>query len=184
MGITIIPTLKLIDRTEEKIDMSKISNKPRWKNPLIRAIRGTLEHRATWLCLLLKEAEKKGVEWEDIGLPAIKACGHLHGKELVNLGGTKSWKGLRKKLFTKPAQIVFEMKILEATDDKLSIDFGYCPLVTAWQHLGCTDEEIARLCNIAMEGDRGVAESYGGRLELGETIASGGSTCQIRFVKF
>ena len=107
----------------------------------------------------------------------------MHGRDLVALGGTTSFRGLKKKLFTRPAQWVFEMKILEAVDDRLSIDFGYCPLVAAWQKLGCSDEETKRLCDIAMEGDRGIAESYGGKLELGETIASGASKCQIRFVK-
>ena len=163
--------------------MVKITNIPKYKNFLVKAIRGTLEHRATWLYLLLKEAGKKGVDWEEIGIPAVRACGLIHGKELVDLSGTSSFKGLKKKLFTKPAQIVFEMKILEADDNSLAIDFGYCPLVAAWQKLGCSDEEISRLCNIAMEGDRGIAESFGGKLELGETIANGNKICQIRFKK-
>ena len=163
--------------------MSKIKNVPKHNNFLLKAIRGTLEHRATWMYLLLKEAEKKGIQWEDIGYPAIKACGNMHGRELIELGRTDSLKGLKRKLFTIPAQMVFDMKILESTDQKLSIDFGYCPLVGAWQKMGCTDEEIARLCDIAMEGDRGIAESYGGKLELGDTIANGFEKCQIRFVK-
>lgn len=163
--------------------MSNIKNIPRRNNFLLKAIRGTLEHRATWLYLLLKEAEKKGIIWEDIGLPAIKACGNMHGKELIHLGGTNSLKGLKKKLFTLPAQMVFDMKILESTDNKLYINFGYCPLVSAWQKIGCTDEEIGRLCDIAMEGDRGIAESYGGKMELGDTIANGSNRCQIRFIK-
>lgn len=72
---------------------------------------------------------------------------------------------------------------LESTDDKLIVDFGYCPLVAAWQKLGCSDDEIARLCDIAMEGDRGIGERFGGRLELGGTIADGSGTCQVRFLK-
>lgn len=163
--------------------MSNIVNVSKRNNFVIKAVRGTLEHRATWLYLLLKEAEKKGIAWEDIGYVATKECGHFQGADLVKCGGTNSFKGLKKKLFTKPAQMVFDMKILEAEDEKLSIDFGYCPLVAAWQKLGCTDEEIARLCDIAMNGDRGIAESYGGRMELGETIANGYSKCQIRFKK-
>ena len=141
--------------------MSRITNVPKRTNFFLTGIRGTLEHRATWLYLLLKEAEKKGVAWEDIGYPAIKACGTIHGKDLVRAGRTDSLKGLKKTLFTLPARLVFDMTILEASDTKLSIDFGYCPLVSAWQKLGCTDEEIGRLCDIAMEGDRGIAESFG-----------------------
>ncbi|RJP91504.1 MAG: elastase-1 [Desulfobacteraceae bacterium] len=163
--------------------MSKITNMPKRNNFILKAIRGTLEHRATWLYFLLKEAGKKGVTWEDIGYPAVRACGNMHGRELIASGGTNSLKGLKKKLFTLPAQIVFEMKILESTGHKLSIDFGYCPLVAAWQKLGCNDEEIQRLCDIAMEGDRGIAESFGGKMELGGTIAAGHQKCQIRFTK-
>ncbi len=163
--------------------MSKIVNASKRNNYVIKSIRGTLEHRATWLYLLLKEAEKKGVKWEDIGYPATHACGNMQGKDFSEQAKTKSFKGLKKVLFTLPAQMVFDMKILECTDDTLSIDFEYCPLVAAWQKLGCTDEEIARLCDIAMEGDRGIAESFGGKMELGETIATGYKRCQIRFKK-
>ncbi len=163
--------------------MTKISNVPKSNNFLLKSIRGTLEHRATWLYLILKEAGKKGVAWEDIGSPAVRACGHMHGKDLVDLSGTPSLKGLKKKLFTKPAQMIFDMKILKSSDTELAIDFGYCPLVAAWQKLGCNDDEIARLCDIAMEGDRGIAESFGGKLELGETIANGDKQCQLRFKK-
>ncbi len=163
--------------------MSKIVNVSKRNNYVIKSIRGTLEHRATWLYLLLKEAEKKGVKWEDIGYPATHACGNMQGKDFSEQAKTKSFKGLKKVLFTLPAQMVFDMKILECTDDTLSIDFEYCPLVAAWQKLGCTDEEIARLCDIAMEGDRGIAESFGGKMELGETIATGYKKCQIRFKK-
>ena len=75
------------------------------------------------------------------------------------------------------------MKILEKIENNLFIDFNYCPLVAAWQKLDCTDKEIARLCDIAMEGDRGIAESFGATMEIGETIAKGHDTCQIRFRK-
>ena len=163
--------------------MSKITNVPRRNNFILKAVRGTLEHRATWLYLLLKEGEKKGGKWEDVGYPATRTCGNMHGRELIELSGTNSLKGLKKKLFTIPAQMVFDMKILESTDNKLSIDFRYCPLVAAWQKLGCTDEEISRLCAIAMEGDRGIVESFGGELELGETIANGSERCEVRFIK-
>lgn len=163
--------------------MSEISNIPKKRNFLITAIRGLLEHRAQWLYLILNEVGKKGIEWEEVGFPAIRTCGHMHGKGLVALSETDSLRGLKKKLFTLPARMVFDMKILKSTDSELFIDFGFCPLVAAWQKLGCTDEEIAKLCDIAMEGDRGIAESFGGKLELGDTIANGHKTCQLRFKK-
>ena len=53
-------------------------------------------------------------------------------------GGGESLKGLKKTLFSKFAQWVFEMDIKQCTDDNLDIDFHYCPLVKAWQKAGCT----------------------------------------------
>ena len=75
------------------------------------------------------------------------------------------------------------MKILESTDDKLSIDFHYCPLVKAWQKAGCTDEEIAMLCDIAMCGDCGIGECYGSVLDLPKCIAKGDDICSLRYKK-
>ncbi len=161
--------------------MSNVVNQARIKNPLIVKVREQLEHRALWLFLLLDEAEKQGFAWEDIASAAIKRCGLYQGGELVEKGGTRSLKGLKKTLFTRPAQWVFEMKILECTDDSLAIDFHYCPLVKAWQKQGCSDERIAKLCEIAMCGDNGIGEAYGCALELPASIARGDDLCQIRF---
>ena len=90
---------------------------------------------------------------------------------------------MKKTLFSKFAQWVFEMDILRCDDDHLDIDFHYCPLVKAWQKQGCSDEEIRKLCDHAMCGDRGIAESFGCKLDLPATIARGDETCQIRFVR-
>jgi len=163
--------------------MSQIKNEPRIKNPLIRAVREQLEHRALWMYLLCDEAEKKGLSPEEYAPNAIRRCGLYQGAKLVEKGGTSSLKGLKKTLFSKAAQWVFEMKILRCDDDHLDIDFGYCPLVKAWQKQGCSDEQISRLCDYAMCGDRGIGESFGCELELPKAIARGDDVCCIRFVR-
>ena len=161
--------------------MSPIKNIPKRNNKLIKAVRVLLEHRASWLYLLLDEAQKRGIDTEEFAKAAIMRCGCFQGDHLTTDAGTKSLKGLKKILFTLPARMVFEMKILACTDDQLDIDFHYCPLVSAWQSQGATDEQLAKLCDIAMQGDRGIAKSFGCELELGETIANGYSKCEIRF---
>ncbi len=163
--------------------MSKVVNEPKLKNPLLQAIRAQLGHRAFWLYLLCDEAGKKGLEWEDFAPAAIRRCGLSQGAGLVKKGGTDSLKGLKKTLFTKAAQWVFEMDVKECTDDTLNIDFHYCPLVKAWQEAGCTDEEIARLCDIAMCGDHGIGETYGAVLDLPKCIAKGDDICALRYHK-
>lgn len=160
--------------------MSMIKNHAKHTNKIIKAIRGTLEHRASWLYLLLDEAEKRGIATEEFSRAAILRCGCFQGDHLVAEAGTKSLRGLKKTLFTLPARMVFEMKVLTCTDDRLDIDFHYCPLVAAWQAHGASDTQIARLCDIAMQGDRGIASSFGCELNLGETIAKGYGKCEIR----
>ena len=161
-----------------------IKNEPKIKNPLIVAIREQLEHRALWMYLLCDEAKKKGLDSSEYAPDAIKRCGLFQGANLrKKAGGGSSLKGLKKTLFTKPAQWVFEMDIKKCDDDHLDIDFHYCPLVKAWQKQGCTDEEIRVLCDCAMCGDRGIAESFGCELDLPATIANGDGVCQIRFVR-
>ena len=55
--------------------------------------------------------------------------------------------------------------------------------MAAWQSHGVTDEQIATLCDMSMQGDRGITKSFGCELVLGETIAKGYSKCEIRFKK-
>ena len=161
-----------------------IKNEPRIKNKLIVAIREQLEHRALWMYLLCDEAKKKGLAPEEYAPAAIKRCGLYQGANLrAKAGGGDSLKGLKKTLFSKAGQWVFEMDIKRCTDDNLDIDFHYCPLVKAWQKQGCSNEEIQLLCDHAMCGDRGIAESFGCELDLPATIARGDDACRIRFVR-
>lgn len=163
--------------------MSVVKNTPSIKNPLIRAVRDQLGHRALWLHLLCDEAEKRGLDPSDFASAAVTRCGLTQGAELVEKGGTDSLLGLKKTLFTKPAQWVFEMDVLKSTDTQLHLDFHFCPLVAAWQKAGCTDEQIARLCDIAMCGDHGIGRQYGAQLNLPKCIAKGDDICALRYEK-
>jgi hypothetical protein len=160
-----------------------IVNEPKNKNPLIQMIRGLLEHRALWMYLLLDEARKKGLPPETFAPEAIRRCGLYQGKGLVEKGRSSSLKNLKAKLFGLPARAIFEMKICRCTDDNFDVDFHYCPLVKAWQKQGCSDEECAKLCDYAMCGDAGIAETYDATLELPQTIAHGDPICQLQFRK-
>lgn len=164
--------------------MSIIKNEAKIKNPLIVGIREQLEHRALWMYLLTDEAAKKGLSREEYVPDAIRRCGVYQGELLKEKGGMgNSLKGLKKALFGFFARKVFEMKIVRCDDDHLDIDFHYCPLVKAWQKQGCSDEEIAILCDHAMCGDRGIGSCFGAELDLPQTIAKGGETCQLRYIR-
>ena len=51
--------------------MSKVKNEATIKNPIVKAVREQLEHRALWLYLLCDEAGKRGLSWEDFGSAAV-----------------------------------------------------------------------------------------------------------------
>ncbi|MDR0707516.1 MAG: L-2-amino-thiazoline-4-carboxylic acid hydrolase [Treponema sp.] len=163
-----------------------VKNEPKNKSWLIRQLRNFFEHRALWLYLLCDEAKKKGFYPESFAPDAIRRCGLFQGGVIAETAaragaGKPSLKTLRKKLFGLPGRLIFEMKIRRVTDDNFDVDFHYCPLVNAWQKQGCSVEEMTRLCDFAMCGDRGIAESFGCALDLQKTIAKGDGICEIRF---
>jgi hypothetical protein len=160
---------------------TELKNEPKNKSWLVQQIRNFFEHRALWLYLLCDEAKKKGYAPEEFAPEAIKRCGLFHGSNYVDNGKSSSLKALQKKLFGLPGSLIFEMKVRRTTDDNLDVDFHYCPLVKAWQKQGCSVEEMTKLCDFAMWGDRGIAESFGCTLDLNKTIAKGDDICEIRF---
>jgi hypothetical protein len=168
---------------EGAMSMSTIINNPKNKFPLIVAIRNLFEHRALWLYLIYDEANKASINFEPIARKAIKRCGLYQGGLLTNKDNSKSLKHLKKNLFGYVGRQIFEMEIIESTETTLSVDFHYCPLVNAWVKQGCPDAEIDTLCDIAMCGDRGIAETYGAAVELPKTIAKGDGVCELRFRK-
>ncbi len=166
--------------------MSKIVNNPVIDDPQITAIRNAIEHRATWFYLLFDEIRKSGGDAEAVGRAAVYRCGAFHGLEKMfkNCADTKDLREFVKVFADETGLKLFEMEVLENSRDKLSLDFHYCPLVTAWKKLGASDEEIALLCDIAMEGDRGIISQFDGyKFELGQTIAAGDPVCEIRISK-
>jgi len=156
---------------------------------LVRNLRNFFEHRALWMYFLCDEARKKGIKPENFAPAAIRRCGVYHGMRALTgkdaavqaAGATGgSCRLLRKKIFPSAGKGIFEMEFIRLDDDGFDVDFHYCPLVNAWQKQGCSDQEIDKLCDWAMEGDRGIAEAFGCELELKKTIARGDGVCQIR----
>ena len=149
-------------------------------------VRNAIEHRATWFYLLLEEIRKRGMDMEDIGRSAIYECGCFHGMEriLKNCENPENLRSFLKVFADETGQKVFEMEIVENTKDKLYIDFHYCPLVSAWQKLGVEVEDIPLLCDIAMDGDRGICSKMDGyEFNLGKVIAQGDGICEIRIAR-
>lgn len=163
--------------------MSKIRNESSINDDdMVAKVRAAIEHRATWMGLMCVEAKKAGADWEAIGRKAIMATGGLHGGRILDdMGNKEGIKPFTDSFLPELTQKLFEMDLKEVSEKKLDIEFNYCPLVTAWQKLGIDDEMIDTLCDIAMDGDRGIAAKTGFDFVLGKTIAKGDSVCEVCF---
>ena len=152
---------------------------------LVLEIRKAIEHRATWMYLLLQEALKRGLDGDDFARPAIYTTGCLGGqKRREKMENPGSMEEFATVFAAGTSRAVFEMEVLAADADKYYLDFHYCPLVSAWEKLGAAPEEIEKLCDIAMDGDRGIADQFPAfDFSLGKTIAGGHQVCEIRFDK-
>ena len=155
------------------------------KEKLVREVRKAIEHRATWMYLLLKEARERGLAWDDFAREAVHTTGCLQGRaRREKMGDPTSMEEFSRSFAAGTSRDVFEMEVLKADEEGYYLDFHYCPLVSAWEKLGASPEEIEHLCDIAMDGDRGKAEQFPEfKFTLGKTIAEGHPICQLRFDK-
>lgn len=164
--------------------MSEIKNTPKnTDDEMVNKMRGTFEHRATWMGLMYDEARKKGINLEEVCRAAISKTGTLHGLRINENKPTDSPADFRDTFLDKMGQDMFEMEITKTDDEELHVEFNYCALVNAWLKLGFDDETIETLCDMAMDGDRGIAEANGLEFTLGDTIAKGCKTCNLTFKK-
>lgn len=150
---------------------------------LVREIRKAIEHRGTWMYLLLKEARERGLDWDEFARPAIWTTGCLSGQaRKERLVDPDSLFEFATVFAGETSRKVFEMEVVAQDESRYYLDFHYCPLVSAWEKLGASPEEVRQLCDIAMDGDRGTAEQFPAfTFSLGKTIAAGDGVCQIRF---
>jgi hypothetical protein len=147
------------------------------------ANRAQMEHRATWMGLIYDEMVKAGIDGEAIIRRAIKRCGNIHGEGIKSRCQGETCADFRKAFLSDVSIRTFDMRPVNAEKDSLSVDFHYCPLVSAWQKLGFDDKTCGLLCDMAMEGDRGIAEVMGLEFNLVQTIAQGCPDCKLHFKK-
>ncbi|MDR2095166.1 MAG: L-2-amino-thiazoline-4-carboxylic acid hydrolase [Treponema sp.] len=157
-----------------------IQNNPRQKSKAVEDLRKAFEHRAAWMYLLIDEAVKQGLT-ADFARKAIFRCGCFHGDNKFRQ--TSNLEEFARQFADPNVTEIFEMDV-RAGEQELAIDFHYCPLVAAWQKFTDDEGKIAELCDIAMEGDRGIASRFGAfDFFLGRTIAKGDTVCELRFKK-
>lgn len=165
--------------------MSKIKNIANQVTDKININRAQIEHRATWMALIFDEMRKAGVEnAAHIIRKAIKRTGNYHGSLFkAQCADPNNCVDFRNAFLGDDGVKTFNMDNITADHDNINVDFHYCALVSAWAKQGFDEETIALLCDMAMDGDRGIAEAMGLELDLGDTIAKGCATCKLHFKK-
>ncbi len=159
-----------------------IRNIPHEHDSHIEAIRNAIEHRATWMYLLMDEARKRGLDWEDFGRQAVLRCGRFHGS--TKFPKTDSIKTFGEAFVTEDLKKVFDMKVLQCDEEAFTVEFSYCPLLSAWLKQTDNEKDIALLCDIAMDGDRGIVKEYPEfAFDLEKTIACGDAVCRLTISK-
>ena len=164
--------------------MTKIKNNPKnTDNEVVNGLRSAIEHRATWMGLMMDEAKKESADAESFTRKAIIKCGNFHGEGIQDRQVGEGLPNFEKTFIPENTKKIFEMDVKECDEDKLEIEFNYCPLVAAWLKQGFSDEEIDLMCDCAMDGDRGIAKACGYDFKLGKTIAKGDDVCEVNFYK-
>ena len=125
------------------IFMSKTYTQDEHQEILTQEVRKAIEHRATWMYLLLKEANKRGLDWDDFARPAIHQTGCLGGQtRREKMQDPDSMEEFATVFAGETSRRVFEMQVLAADDKSYHLNFHYCPLVNAWEKLGASQKEI------------------------------------------
>jgi len=154
-----------------------IKNEKKLTDERTELLRGMIEHRATWYYFLIDEAEKHGLKEEEFAREAIRRCGCFHGNE--QLIDTDDLEKFAADFLSEDVRNIFEMEV-DVDQEKLIVDFHYCPLVAAWLKLTDDEAAIDTYCDIAMDGDRGIVSTYEDfEYDLQKTIASGDDHCRM-----
>lgn len=170
--------------TRKGFRIMKELNTPTINDEKANINRAAIEHRATWMGLIYDELKKDGIDPEPAFRRAIKRCGLIHGANFkAACENPDDCRDFAKVFFGDLGRKTFEQDVHETTETETSVDFHYCALLAAWKKLGFDDETCAKLCDIAMDGDRGIAEAMGLTLDLTDTIAKGCPTCKLCFHK-
>lgn len=162
--------------------MSKIINTPHiTDNETNNVRRAAIEQRGRWAAAFYEEAKKEGIDLEPIMRRAVHKIGVQSGQaEKAKFQGKPLTARTYGRYFTtRGIPDTFEKKTVLDEEDEYHVTLNYCPLLKAWQEMGLDDETCSLMCDIAMEGDKGIAEGLGLDFELGNTLAKGGKCCQL-----
>lgn len=160
------------------------NNQPTLRNYGVDGMREISQRRAATISNIIDELAKKGENDQPV-YDAIAKYGKDNADDMkAAMKDPNSFKEFTDSFGTDHNKDIYEMEVVEKTDDKLEIDFHYCPYVTEWVKQGHTPEEIAHLCEVTMAGDHEFAKQFPCLdFELAGTIADGEPVCRLLFTR-
>ena len=161
-----------------------IQNEAKLDDEVTNGLRNICARRAATISYMIDEAKKQGLD-DSFARRAIYSYGEDIGKEMVEaMEDTTDMIEFAEHFGGPPHTNIYEMETVVADEEKLYIDFHYCPYVEEWMKQGRDLEELDQLCDLAMEGDRAIGDAFPAfKFTLGKTIAQGNPVCEIRFDK-
>lgn len=162
-------------------------NKPTLNDEATLALRDQCHKRAICLYLTLDGAEKAGITDNEWLWQAMKRYGYDTGENLEKaMKDPCDMREFAEHFGVGLDRNIYEMETTACDDDKYYLKFHYCPFVKKWRDMGLDEELLPKLCDLAMQGDHGVGETFekhGIKFTLGKTIAQGNPTCDLFFDK-
>lgn len=146
-------------------------------NQVVQKVRAAIGDRALYLALIYRSFSR--LLPPDQLESATRAAIHEFGRQK----GIADQKAMTPDAWVDQhvsggGAVLFNSNIVKSeTQDEQQMT--YCPLMAAWKEMGCSDEEMDLLCDIAMEVDRGRADYHGIPYEIQERMAKGDPFCRL-----
>lgn len=158
-----------------------IRNIPLVNDTLTKEVRFENERRGMIYTLLVRHAEKHGLDREKFTRAAVNKIGRDNSRSFKK--GYDYLPEFVLRFMGEDLISQFRPELMNMTDDQAQVEFHYCPMLGGMTQLSDDSQEIELLCDCAMEVDRGLTDQLGIDFELGGTIANGCETCQLYFKK-
>ncbi|MEG0913150.1 MAG: L-2-amino-thiazoline-4-carboxylic acid hydrolase [Oscillospiraceae bacterium] len=162
--------------------MSKIKNEWATQSREAMLYRFVLASSAEKNALNALEFEKRGIPYEDVyrctSCQLAEANAKKFKSHMENPDDLRDW---GKQLSPELGRETFGMEVLESTEDCFSMDMHFCPHLKGWQDVGLSDEMCAKLCDLAMEGDKAMAKAMDYDFENPMRLADGDCVCRVAY---
>jgi len=171
---------KNINEYSEKIGTNKQPTLEEFKE----AVQGAIKDRARIFYFIWKTLQElhPEIDADEVMKEASIKFGNFYGSKYKNI---KTAKDALTQLSSKAGILAFNQEFTELNKDKAVKKFYECPHISAFKELGCSDEEIEKLCiDMLNQGDFARLTSHPNvKLSFPAYLSRGNKCCEMTFTK-